>query len=163
MCYRTDDVLPDCGQFCALTSGHFNSRLDSKLGPTELKMAGVRRIPSPRLPKPPAPSPSGPIAQRLASGLKTFPQLGGCRALWGLFVEYPDDQCEPLSSPFLVRFTFPQANTSRVSALSFTSRALRNSPGPLQTGCTQLRLRNSCAKGLAIPRRDQARANNPVA
>lgn len=64
-------------------------------------MAGVRRIPFPRLPKPPAPSPSGPIAQRLASDLKTFPQLGGCRALWGLFVEYPDDQCEPRSLPAL--------------------------------------------------------------
>lgn len=55
-----------------------------------------------------------------------------------------------------------QANTSRVSALSSIPKALRNSLGPLQPGCTRLRRQNSCAKRLAIPRRDQARATNPA-
>lgn len=77
----------------------FSSRLQiPNLAPPKLKMAGARRLPSPRLEKPPAPAPapapSRPIAQGLASSPTPFLQLRGCPALWGHILEC--DRCDPL-------------------------------------------------------------------
>lgn len=77
------------------------------------------------------PFPARPAAQTLASVPKTFPQPGGCRALWGLFLEDSDDQCDPLHRPFPDLFTFRREHLAGLSALSppcATARDLSRRP-----------------------------------
>lgn len=68
---------------------------------------------------------------------------------------FPHLQCDTRLRPVLCSDTralsSPGRHLTGLLALSSTSRVLHNSPGPLQTGCTQLRCRTGAPKGWRYP------------